>query len=335
MLNRVAAVLFCLGCLTNLEAAEPVPAMIAPLAKESLLLDIATLPGDGLVVVGERGHVLVSDQGKTWSQVDVPLNSTLTAVYFINDKLGWAVGHDSSIIASEDGGQSWVVQQYKPESEKPLLDVYFKDANQGIAIGAYGLFYRTQDGGKSWQAEFHDEFLHPDDRDYLLELKEEDEEAYLDEMTSILPHFNRIADIGQGKLLLAGEAGLAALSEDFGQTWQRIDEFYLGSFYDGARLNDGRLILVGMRGHIFTSGDEGKSWQQMASGTQASLNSVLVSGERAYILGNSGVVLDLYQGQAKMHLQPDGKALLNAVAKDTHLWAATEVGVKQLEVNNE
>ena len=43
-----------------------------PLAVKSLLLD-GQVAGDHIVVVGERGHILLSeDQGRTWQQQAVP-----------------------------------------------------------------------------------------------------------------------------------------------------------------------------------------------------------------------------------------------------------------------
>ncbi len=51
-----------------------------PLATKSMLLDI-TRAGNTLVAVGERGHVVTSTDGKTWTQADVvPTRSTLTTV---------------------------------------------------------------------------------------------------------------------------------------------------------------------------------------------------------------------------------------------------------------
>src|SRR5471030_2586830 len=69
-----------------------------------LLLDV-THAGTRLVTVGERGHILYSDdQGKDWTQAKVPSRQLLTALYFVDDKHGWAVGHDAQILASSDGG---------------------------------------------------------------------------------------------------------------------------------------------------------------------------------------------------------------------------------------
>ena len=137
--------------------AQPLDARLAPLASKSLLLDIIEVNQSKLVAVGERGHILLSSDGADWQQAQVPVQVTLTAVYFIDEMHGWAVGHDATILSSSDGGVSWQIQQHLPEMEKPLLDVLFFDKNTGVAVGAYGLFYRTNDGGKHWSIEYHNE----------------------------------------------------------------------------------------------------------------------------------------------------------------------------------
>src|ERR1700712_4101634 len=107
-------------------------------ASRSLLLDV-THAGKRVVVVGDRGHILYSDdQGKTWVQAKVPTRQLLTAVYFVDEQHGWAVGHDAQILASGDGGATWSKQFEDLKREAPLLDVWFKDLSTGIAVGAYG-----------------------------------------------------------------------------------------------------------------------------------------------------------------------------------------------------
>ncbi len=78
---------------------------------DDLLLSSARA-GDRLVAVGEFGHVALSDDnGKTWRQAKtVPTQSTLTSVVFIDDKTGWAAGHDKTIMVTGDGGETWTIQ---------------------------------------------------------------------------------------------------------------------------------------------------------------------------------------------------------------------------------
>jgi len=304
------------------------------LVKESLLLDIANIDDNFLIAVGERGHILRSSDGTNWQQVSAPTNTTLTSVFFINELLGWAVGHDATILHSNDGGMSWKIQQSLPTFERPLLDVSFIDELHGIAVGAYGMFFRTQDGGKNWQQEFHISLLLAEDLEYLEELKKEDEQAYLDERGNLLPHFNRILFDGS-VAYLAGELGLLAKSNDLGKTWQRLDQIYQGSFYDIAKTQLGALVAVGLRGNIFRSSLNSTSWQQSPISTTALLNSIILTGDNhLFVLGNNGLLLESKDDGKTFvkHQQDDGKALLSGVIFKNRLIIASEVGIKSLKV---
>ena len=58
------------------------PAMKSPLAARSLLNGLARA-GKRIVAVGQRGHIVYSDDaGKSWQQAEVPVSSDLVAVYF-------------------------------------------------------------------------------------------------------------------------------------------------------------------------------------------------------------------------------------------------------------
>ena len=118
------------------------------------------------------------------------MSSDLTAVFFVDAKNGWAVGHDGVVLHSDDGGDSWQLQldgrkandlllaawkrkakaepasaeakallaeaqRYKEQgADKPFLDVWFADAANGFVVGAYNLVFRTDDGGKTWEPWF-------------------------------------------------------------------------------------------------------------------------------------------------------------------------------------
>ena len=86
------------------------PALKTSKAPENLLIDI-TKAGNRLVSVGVRGHIIYSDdQGLTWQQANVPVSVLLTAVSFVDENYGWAVGHSGVILHTSDGGINWVSQ---------------------------------------------------------------------------------------------------------------------------------------------------------------------------------------------------------------------------------
>lgn len=302
---------------------------IAPLATKSLLLDITSID-QKVVAVGERGHILIStDAGQNWQQKTVPTLSTLTAVFAKGDSM-WVVGHDSIILRSSDGGETWVTQQFLPDLERPLMDVYFFDVDHGIAIGAYGIFFRTRDGGENWEREYHPTFLHPDDQAYVEELKEEDEEFYQEEMASILPHLNRVNADGQ-RLLVAGESGLVAYSDDQGASWQRVETNYYGSFFDITKLGDNKVLAAGLRGNLYVSDSEMQDWQRSETGTTSTFNSIVPLGaDKALLVGNNGTLATYSGNNVLLNKYPEGDNVLNAVDLGTDVVAVSAAGIKSL-----
>ncbi|ALT00407.1 WD40/YVTN/BNR-like repeat-containing protein [Lacimicrobium alkaliphilum] len=300
----------------------------APLANKSLLLDISQIgQTQRLIAVGERGHILISEDGQSWQQKQVPVTATLTAV-FARDNHIWVVGHDAVILYSDDGGESWQIQNFEPELQKPLMDVLFFDDRHGIAIGAYGLFYRTEDGGQSWNKEAHISLLNEMDVEYLESLKEEDINLYESEMEAILPHLNRVSVAGD-KLLLAGEAGTLAVSEDKGQSWQRMDVDYYGSFFDIQQMTDGRIFAAGLRGNLFEYVDE--QWQEIETGISSTLNSIVrIEGKAPLIVANKGYYLWLEE-PLRAEQTDDEEALVNAVLFNDKLLVVTEAGIQELQ----
>ena len=65
-----------------------VPAVKSALAAKTLLVGV-TLAGKRIVSVGQRGHIVYSDdQGKSWTQASVPVSSDLLAVHFPTPQKG-------------------------------------------------------------------------------------------------------------------------------------------------------------------------------------------------------------------------------------------------------
>src|SRR5262245_13814891 len=101
-----AAVLGVLGSLLTVaspgwaQRAAPVPglserpAVLLAGASQAMVLGTARA-GERIVGVGDHGVVLLSDDGGgTFHQAKaVPTRATLTAVHFVSDREGWAVGH--------------------------------------------------------------------------------------------------------------------------------------------------------------------------------------------------------------------------------------------------
>ncbi len=68
---------------------------------------------DKLWIVGRPGSVVLhsADAGATWSLLKTGQPFPLHAVFFFDEKLGWAVGDAGTILGTTDGGKSWTVNQ--------------------------------------------------------------------------------------------------------------------------------------------------------------------------------------------------------------------------------
>lgn len=259
------------------------PAEIEPLAVSSLLLDLA-VAGNRLVAVGERGHVLLSDDhGATWRQAkSVPTRVMLTAVYFVDAQYGWAVGHDETILNSVDGGENWSRSHFAPEAQQPLLDLWFANRVSGIAVGAYGAYFTTNDGGRNWSSA---KFAPPAPAKHDGEVAPDEGELPPDY------HLNRIVGVGN-RLYVAAEGGQLYRSDDRGASWRALTSPYEGSFFGLVPIRGEGLLAFGLRGHLYRSADAGETWTELQSHTTAMLtDGVAVNDLRVVIGGLAGVLL--------------------------------------------
>jgi photosystem II stability/assembly factor-like uncharacterized protein len=343
--------------------ADPVPesewSVVMPLAARTLMLDIAQV-GETFVVVGDRGHVLISeDQGRSWEQKRTPTRALLTGVWFHDRNLGWAVGHDAVILRTEDGGDTWCRVHWAPELERPLLDIWFGDERNGFAVGAYGYLLRSADGGLSWQEETLDLVADydPDNGDADADAGEngesgtpgDDDEAsddpadgdeagwddddWIDDEVAADLHLNRILR-GNGDLFIAAEGGTVFRSGDDGFSWVALDPPYDGSFFGGVGLADDSLLVYGLRGNMFRSWDAGQSWREVNLPVDTSLfGGARLPDGGVIVVGTAGVMLVSREGERfRLVQRADRKALVAAMATgDDAIIVIGEPGIERLE----
>ena len=325
-------------------AGPPLAAELAQLAPRSLLIDIAGA-GSRWVAVGERGHILTSDdRGRNWAQARrVPVQALLTGVCFFDARRGIAVGHDEAILSTSDAGDTWSLAHYAPEKQQPLLDVYCGEHGHAIAIGAYSSFYESRDGGSTWSLRApplvsakpvaalpRTVANRPDvpsgqnnavsiDRGASgaqgipspssVENVASNAATYDDDVPQDY-HFNRIISASATRLYIAAEAGHIYRSDDAGVSWIALPSPYSGSFFGALALSNDDVLVFGLRGNLFRSSDAGNTWQRVETHTTAMLNDgVRLSDSSVVIVGLSGVVLTSNDGARtfKLHQQANRK----------------------------
>lgn len=264
------------------------PALLVSHPTRALLLDVARA-GSRLVAVGVQGVIVFSDDaGATWTQAPSPVSGMLTCVAFADARRGWAAGHGGVILSSVDAGATWVRTAAPTTVDDSFLDLLALPDGRVFACGAYGLFLASSDGGATWQR-----------RPAL------DEEL----------HLNRITAGASGTLYLAAEAGTLACSTDRGDTWERLEVPYEGSFYGLHELASGRLLAHGLRGHSYVSDDRGATWSQAAIKIEGLIATIAETTPGTIVATGAG---------GKLHISRDDGATFTA-GPATGLASAAEV----------
>jgi len=339
------------ACVTAGTFIDPLdePASMSYLASTSMISAVA-VAGNSLVAVGARGHVLVSDDdGASWIQSPVPLSTDLVAVHFPTPLQGWAVGHDSVIIHTSDGGKTWTRQldgrmalkrlqaRYEYSMEKsdaiaailrsikitmaqssdpdclplPLLDIWFKDEKVGYAVGAFNLIFHTSDGGEHW-------------------------EPWLDKVDNP-SEYNLNAIRGQGDAAyIVGERGLVLKLDQASGRFTPLALSYDGSFF-GLIVEPDYLVVFGMRGHAFISNKDGADFRQLTLGTTQTLvgGGALDDGRIALATqGGQLFVSDPSISRLSGIASPRMSGVLGATAIGADAMAlATSAGVTRAQIN--
>jgi photosystem II stability/assembly factor-like uncharacterized protein len=247
------------------------PALPSALAAHRPLLAI-TSAGKRIVAVGQRGHIVFSDDaGRSWKQASVPVASDLVAVSFPTPNHGWAVGHGGVVLHSADAGATWSKQLDGKQSgqialryfeaqagsgpaalrllsrekglladggTQPLMDVFFESETSGYVVGAFNRIFRTEDGGKSWTP--------------WMGRTENPNEL----------HFYAIQG-GASGIYLAGEQGMVWRLDKDKQRFAAIQTPYKGTFFGLVTDGPETLLAFGMRGSLYRSADAGQTWDRI------------------------------------------------------------------------
>lgn len=304
-------------------SASPLFDLDSTLLSKSLFLDIDRA-GEHFVAVGERGHIVASADGVQWQKIDSGTQATLTAVFFLDQDHGWAVGHDAVILKTSDGGYTWQQVYAAPEKEAPLLDVWFRDTDFGIAVGAYGLYLTTDDGGNTWQQEELNAAPAED--------SDSEGENDLTELYDL--HLNAITALDNGDLVIAAEAGRIYYSGNSGQLWQELPSPYNGSFFGVLPLGGGSFAVFGLRGHLYLTSDSGKNWQRIETQTRELLNmGIQLDDGTDIIVGMGGTLLVSHDNFATLKpVEVAGRNSFSGVTSDNErLILAGDHGIRLLQ----
>lgn len=179
----------------------------------------------------------VSPVQADWEFQDSGTTEMLYDVCFVDELHGWAVGNGSTIIATNDGGETWE-RQISPVNKMNYRNVVFLTQNVGYCIGDEyininetpnpdGIIIKTMDGGGSWEK---------------IEVQYELRQMY--DLTFVDENTGRVT---------ADPGGLLLFTDDGGETWvlqYRFDDYEwpLNKVYPSVKASP-KVNLLGLDSH--------------------------------------------------------------------------------------
>ena len=259
--------------------------------------------------VGNNGRIIRSDNaGKDWRIQETATKHDLQAIAAWDSKSAIVVGDLSTVLTTDDGGESWTmvpIQVY--EFGDQLLQVYV-DSTTGRAwlSGTMGTVMKSDDRGKTWS------MAHP-----------QDDLAW-----------NGITVAGDGSVWVVGEFGRMQRSADDGASWQEVEAPTSGSSLMSIAFSDHEHgIAVGLSGGVVYTGDGGQSWSRVEDVTQAHFFDVIWDGQQFVAVGDSGILANFSEdGQVHQvgRIHPDNSLWYTQVtpfSAATYLIAGANLGL--------
>lgn len=315
VLIAAAMATLCFAVTSNYVDVLDAPAVKSTLASKSLLNGLV-FAGKRLVSVGQRGHIIYSDdRGKTWVQANVPVSSDLVAVHFPTPRMGWAVGHDGVVLHSSDGGVNWSKQFDGRAAAQVMAGYYMAGSQCSVCHGRVDSQFAGKPACPAAEAlmrnvkrfvnqgpdkPFLDVWFESDTTGYIvgafnLIFRTTDggkvwEPWFVRTDNAKMLHLYAIRPVDRD-LFICGEQGLVMkLDRQLGK-FLTLKTPYNGSFF-GVTGKPGTVLVYGLRGNVYRSRDGGTSWEKIETGVQVGLVGGAVTDDGRFVLvSQAGQVL--------------------------------------------
>jgi photosystem II stability/assembly factor-like uncharacterized protein len=262
--------------------------------------------------VGEGGPgnvqgmlVGTSDGGETWTRAPMGNYQALYDVSFASPTVAVAVGRSKVIMRTTNGGATWAVQTFTPNSPS-YFAVTFGDNLHGTIGGEAGEILHTTDGGLTWV---------PQTSGYLgsiLDLNFIDASYGMaasgttllrtttggSSWTTILPDSVRqpgtLSMISRDSVVMAGWFGFLGGSIDGGYTWSPLQwkAFTVDAIGSIVSLSPNLWLVNASVSQIFRTTDAGETWMLVDEGLpgECFIKMAVLDSATAFVVGDDGLI---------------------------------------------
>ena len=176
---------------------------------------------------------LDSISSNPWQVITLPTESTMQDIAFTADnRHGWLVGSDASILETTDAGETWNPVFLPVEDDRYRFVSVSFEGEEGWLVGQPSILFHTNDGGEHWAR------------------------VYLSEKLPGSPLL--ITALGPESAEMVTDIAAIYRTEDGGQTWKAMVQDALGTVRNLARSPQGGYVAVSALGNFYSTWEPGQ-----------------------------------------------------------------------------
>lgn len=257
---------------------------------------------------GTNGEVYkITDNKATLIYRETSFYNGFYFVYFINEFIGFTGGSNGKFFRTSDGGQSWILEDFRPQNVISMWTVDFYDDQIGI-ISADDKLLKSTDAGQSWYviysntSSFDIEFLNSQNLVSVgiggsIYKSMNGGENWVQKNSSTTQSLKSVDFINNTNGFAVGWNGTIVKTTDGGENWSNLNLGTSETLWKIKFINQNIGYIIGYNGFIYYTNDSGDNWHLQNSTTDESLNDIyFVDDTTGYIIGNSGTLLKTING---------------------------------------
>ncbi len=258
--------------------------------------------------------IIDSQMGSGTTQIGkgTPLPSDhINAIYWLDNKEGYAVGNNGMIVKFSNGGAKW---DFMPSNTNvDLTDIYFTSDDIGYAVGAYTTILKTTNKGQTWtkltvpsitnDPKINDILFVGTQVGYAVAdegyiLKTTDAGGNWTVKRPATRNLQSVAWVGVNKGYAVGDRGLILYTTNGGDNWDVQIMPGLTSDLNYIMFKSATVgFATGKAGVMIKTVDGGNTWDFVNSGTDQELKSIFFYGQNiGYAVGASGTIVKTTDG---------------------------------------
>ncbi len=172
-----------------------------------------------------------------WQVITLPSEANFQDINFTEDgQHGWLVGSKSTILETNDGGNSWQPLALELDDQRYLFSSVSFNGQEGWVTGEPSILLHTEDGGKSW--------------------------SQIPLSAKLPGKPNTIVALGHNCAEMTTDVGAIYRTTDGGKNWKAMVQEAVGVLRNIARSPDGKYLAVSAKGNFYSTWEPGQeAWQ--------------------------------------------------------------------------